>query len=222
MTPEERENERYRNGASNPISEEEHLMFKLLDEVGRNLRILDVGCGVGVLALKNMEAGHVVTGIDFSSVAVELAAANGVSAEVVDVDKAGLPFDPDSFDVVWAGDIVEHVFDPINLLEESKKVVTPQGSILFSVPNDITLKRRLKIAIKGISPQTEVYRNYRQTKHHTVFSFELLKYFISLLNPRKYTILGLYRSPFTGECKVLTSHILSSFFAQTLIVKCDF
>ena len=81
----------------------------------KSCKILDVGCGIGTIAKLLKDDGHDVTGIDFSSVAVNKAKQLGIHADVVDVDKEGLPFEDGEFDIVYAGDIVEHVFDPIDL-----------------------------------------------------------------------------------------------------------
>ena len=184
----------------------------------KSCKILDVGCGIGTIAKLLKDDGHDVTGIDFSSVAVNKAKQLGIHADVVDVDKEGLPFEDGEFDIVYAGDIVEHVFDPINLMKESVRVLAPSGQFVFSVPNDITLRRRIKIFVKGISPQTEVYREYIQCKHHTVFSMELLQYFISTTNMTDYKILGITKNPYFGSKHVIRNYLLSSLFARTFAV----
>lgn len=153
-------------------------MFSLLP-VSNKSNLLDVGCGVGTISLELQGRGFNVHGLDFSSIAVEKARERGVTADICDVDKDGLPFNDDSFDVVWAGDVVEHVFDPVFLLREMRRVIKPSGKILIKVPNDTHLLRRFYLFVTGESPQSGVYRRWGQCKHHTLFSLELLEYMLS-------------------------------------------
>jgi 2-polyprenyl-3-methyl-5-hydroxy-6-metoxy-1,4-benzoquinol methylase len=213
----DRENQRYNDGSINPIALEEEIMMSLLNKEGA--RILDIGCGIGTIGLLLKSKGHSVVGVDFSRVAIEKSNNSGLDAIEVDVDESGLPFEDEQFDVVWAGDIVEHVFDPIALLMEGVRTMKDDGIMLFSVPNDITLKRRLKICMYGISPQTEVYRGYGQCKHHTVMSYELLMYFISQSGLQAENILGIFKAPWKKESRVIESKVIARSFAQTFIVR---
>ena len=124
MKPEDRENQRYSSGTENPIGMEEQIMFSLLPDASKNFgrKLLDVGCGIGTISKELEQRGFMVTGIDFSPVAVEKCKARGIIAYLSDVDRDGLIFPNDVFDIVWAGDVIEHVFDPIYLLEEIGRV----------------------------------------------------------------------------------------------------
>jgi ubiquinone/menaquinone biosynthesis C-methylase UbiE len=76
-------------------------------------RILDVGCGDGrftVLIGKACKAKEVY-GVDISEKGVEMARKNGVKAFIVDVDEENLPFENNYFDAIYAGAIIEHLFD---------------------------------------------------------------------------------------------------------------
>jgi 2-polyprenyl-3-methyl-5-hydroxy-6-metoxy-1,4-benzoquinol methylase len=176
MRADEREDRRYAAGAQNRITRDERLMFSLLPPPPGHL--LDVGCGVGTIGLELQRRGFDVTGVDFSAVAVEKAVDAGLNAVHSDVDGDGLKFADATFDVVWMGDVLEHVFDPINLLREARRVLRPTGRLLVSTPNDLALPSRYDIGVRGRSPQSTVYRNREQCKHHTVFSWELLEYML--------------------------------------------
>jgi 2-polyprenyl-3-methyl-5-hydroxy-6-metoxy-1,4-benzoquinol methylase len=175
MRPEDRENQRYSAGAQNPIDLEEQLMFSLLPLPGKHSRrLLDVGCGIGAVSLELQKRGFQVTGIDFSEVAINRCLEKGLDAILSDVDRDGLKFPDGSFDVVWAGDVLEHVFDPIYLLEETARVLRDDGCLILSAPNAFNYYSRCRIFIVGESVQSGVYRRLRQSKHHTHFSWELL------------------------------------------------
>lgn len=108
------------------------------------MRILDVGCGPGWLAKALTDAGHSVVGIDRNE-------AEGASARMsrfVAADVAqGLPDDVGGdFDLVLAGDIIEHLVEPDTLLRDMAARVRPHGSVIISVPNIGHWYPRLRIA----------------------------------------------------------------------------
>ena len=218
MKPNERENLRYSAGAENPIDIEERIMFSLLPRIGKG-RLLDVGCGIGTISLELQKRGFEVYGIDFSSVAVEKARSKGINAVECDVDEAGFPFEDKHFDVVWGGDVVEHVFDPIFFLEETARVVKPTGKVLLSVPNGINLISRTYTFITGKSPQSGVYRRLGQCKHHTLFSLELLEYMLNKAGLSKYHISSILRMPKSNKKRYSKSRMLGALFGSVFIVE---
>jgi len=217
MKPHERENWRYSTGSDNTIGLEEKVMFSLLPK-SKGDRLLDVGCGVGTISLELQERGFEVYGIDFSSVAIEKAREKGINAIPCDADAEGIPFEDSHFDVVWAGDIVEHVFDPIFLLEEISRVLKPTGKVLISTPNDMNLHRRISIFASGKSPQSDVYRTLRQCKHHTVMSVELLEYMLTT-GGLSSSIGAIIRVPILVKPRYSNNKRLSTLFGRTLIVE---
>jgi len=177
MRAEDRENYRYAHGAQNPIAKEEELMFSLLPN-GNQKKLLDVGCGIGTITLELQKKGFQVTGIDFSEVAIDKCLQSGLDVILSDVDKDGLKFPDRSFDIVWAADIIEHVFDPMFLLDEINRVLKDDGLVIMSIPNNFPLIRRIKLCLSGKSVQSNIYRRMRQCKHHTFVSWELLKFML--------------------------------------------
>lgn len=217
MLPSQRENMRYANGAGNPIEEEEGVMFSLLPR--ESGRLLDIGCGVGSISLELQKKGFDVTGIDFSEVAIEKAKERGVSAHVVDVDKEGLSaFSDNHFDVVWAGDVVEHVFDPLFLFAEVKRVLKPTGVFLLTIPNDFDFQTRCKLFLSGKSIQSDVYRKLKQCKHHTFFSWELLEYMLAENHFSIIEYFSLYKSPITKKRNITTNMWVGKNFGNIFII----
>jgi len=217
MRAEERENHRYSKGAQNPIDKPEELMFSLLPN-GSQKKLLDIGCGIGTIALELQKRGFQVTGVDFSEVAIKKCRQQGLDAIVSDVDKDGLRFSDNSFDVVWAGDVIEHVFDPIFLFEETHRVLKNDGCFLMTVPNDFYLHKRWKIFLSGKSIQSGVYRKLRQCKHHTFFSWELLEF---RLNESKLSIdryPSIYGARRKKTRKVTSNKVIGRLFGRKFII----
>jgi len=216
MKPKERENLRYTAGTTNVIGLDERIMFSLLPSPPRKL--LDVGCGVGTITKELEKMGYDVEGLDFSEVAVQRSKEIGVRAVVCDVDAEGIPWPSETFDVVWCGDILEHLFDPISGLKEVYRVLKGEGVVLISTPNDLYVGTRLRFLL-GQSPQSAVYRRYGQCKHHTVMSKELLEYMLkcAMLNPISYY--GICHIPKVQVEFVTKVPIVASWLATTFIVK---
>ena len=183
MKPEERENERYAKEDFCPISQEEQIMFRLLERhrtrqntAHQNIRVLDLGCGSGRISKELVNLGYVVNGLDFSDEAVKKAGAKGVSAKRANLDE-GIPEEDAAFDVVWAGDIVEHVFDPIGLLRESHRVLKKGGIMLITIPSDVGLVSRITMLF-GVSHQEGMYMTSGFYKHHTFFTPRLIRFML--------------------------------------------
>jgi 2-polyprenyl-3-methyl-5-hydroxy-6-metoxy-1,4-benzoquinol methylase len=107
----------------------------LLTHVAAGQRVLDLGCGDGAFAAELLEAGCVVTMADVAGNAMQRARARAPGAEAVQlVEGALLPFAEDAFDVVWAGEVLEHVADVVGLLAEVRRVLRWGGMLLATTP----------------------------------------------------------------------------------------
>ena len=95
-------------------------------------RLLDVGCGGGLLAPH--VTGYTHVGVDLTASALEVAAAHGVDETVV-ADAAALPFADASFDVVVAGEVLEHVTDLEGTVREATRVLRPGGTLVTDTIN---------------------------------------------------------------------------------------
>ena len=106
-------------------------------------RVLDICCGPGV-QFAGGKGRFQFTGIDISREALAEAQTHGYHTVQHDLARP-LPFPPETFDVVVATDILEHMTDPLALLQEAKRVLRPQGRLILSVPNHFFLANRLRI-----------------------------------------------------------------------------
>ena len=104
-------------------------------------RILDVGCGVGILLTEAAAQGWEAYGVDVSGDCVETARRRGFSVFHGEVHEATFP--DNFFDVVCAVEVLEHVNDPAAVLREIHRVLRRGGVIWGTTPHASGLAARL-------------------------------------------------------------------------------
>jgi 2-polyprenyl-3-methyl-5-hydroxy-6-metoxy-1,4-benzoquinol methylase len=107
----------------------------LLEHVRAGERVLDVGCGEGHFAAELARAGAQVVGIDVAEVPLRRARGRHPELDLRLVAAEG-PWElaDASFDVVWAGEVIEHVADTAAWLSEVRRVLRSGGRLLVSTP----------------------------------------------------------------------------------------
>lgn len=118
----------------------------------KDRRVLEVGCGAGTDLVRFARGGAIVTGVDISSSAVELARQNfaqqGLQADLRVADGEQLPFPGDSFDLVYAHGVVQYTTDPATLVAECHRVLRPGGEAVFQAYNRISWLNALSKLMK--------------------------------------------------------------------------
>ena len=105
------------------------------------LRVLDVGCGGGILADSMARIGATVLGIDLATKALKVAQLHALEAqtegvEYLEISAEGLAAQqPGSFDVVTCMEMLEHVPDPAAVVKACCALVKPGGHVFFSTIN---------------------------------------------------------------------------------------
>lgn len=114
------------------------ILLRLLDRClsfppsSDGLRILDVGCGTGTM-LHHLERYGSVQGVDADLNAVRFCHERGVE-KVKHAPGEDLPLDEETFDVVTALDVLEHMKDDVAALSEFRRVLRPGGTLVLTVP----------------------------------------------------------------------------------------
>jgi 2-polyprenyl-6-hydroxyphenyl methylase/3-demethylubiquinone-9 3-methyltransferase len=117
------------------------------------LRVLDVGCGGGILADSMARRGAKVTGIDLATKALRVAQLHALETQTPGIEYREISAEamaieqPGQFDVVTCMEMLEHVPDPASVVRACAQLVRPGGWVFFS-----TINRNLKsfmLAIVG-------------------------------------------------------------------------
>lgn len=112
------------------------------DRIERAPRVLDVGCGEGQFADALARAGAEVLAVDVAGEAVRRARKRHPQLDIRLVEpEAALPLADAGFDVVWAGETIEHVADTAGWLSELRRVLRSGGVLLLSTPDHGPLSR---------------------------------------------------------------------------------
>lgn len=108
-----------------------------LDLTGHGRKVLELGCASGHVTTALKARGHRVTGVEIDPESAERARAIADAVITADLDREALPdliADRD-FDVVLMGDVLEHLRDPLTVLQEAAQLLQPEGFAVVSLPN---------------------------------------------------------------------------------------
>ena len=107
-------------------------------ESGQRARVLDFGCGDGVLSYFLWQAGYKVVGIDSSALGIQFAqennASRGSDAEFFLNSGYDTQFAEQEFDAVVCCDVIEHVQEPDKLISEIHRITRTDGTNIYSTP----------------------------------------------------------------------------------------
>ena len=113
-------------------------------------KVLDIGCGGGILAESMAKAGAQVTGLDMAQASLDVAKLHGLESGVkvsyhCETAEYFADAHPAEYDVVTCMEMLEHVPDPASVVKACATLVKPGGHVFFS-----TLNRNIKSYLMGI------------------------------------------------------------------------
>lgn len=132
-----------------------HLLLGVLRPYARrHEHLLDVGCASGYYSVRYAARGGRVTGVDVAEASVGLARRRAEAAGLQDRctfrtgDLRELPFPDETFDVVLATEVLEHIREQSQALAELTRVLRPGGTLVVSSPgvlDNVSTRRRVAL-----------------------------------------------------------------------------
>lgn len=127
------------------------VLLKICSSLGRQSRVLDVGCGNGSIAKHVVSTGCSLVGIDLSEYGIRIARENCPAGrfEVLPADARVLEnLHEEPFDAVYSLEVIEHLYDPRSFLAGCFAATKPGGTFVCSTPYHGYLKNLL-LAVMG-------------------------------------------------------------------------
>ena len=122
-----------------------------LDLVPRGTRrLLDVGCGSGGLSIRLKEKGIETVGVEKDKKLYSLAKEKLDAVILGDIENLKLNYPEGYFNCILYADILEHLIEPLNILEKHKIYLQKDGCVIASVPNVRYYKIILRLILSGV------------------------------------------------------------------------
>lgn len=129
-------------------------------------KILDVGCGGGILSESLAKAGAQVTGIDLAEKALQVARLHALESELT-INYQSISVETladqqgESFDAITCMEMLEHVPDPQSIIKSCARLLKPGGKLFLS-----TLNRNAKSFALGIVAAEYILNLVPRGTHH--------------------------------------------------------
>ncbi|MBK5276436.1 MAG: class I SAM-dependent methyltransferase [Desulfuromonadales bacterium] len=105
----------------------------LLPAIDQPRRLLEVGCGNGNMLKLMRELGWEVEGLEYDPKCKKLVEILGLRCSLGDIREQQYP--SESFNAIYAGNVIEHVFDPVSFVKECSRVLKTGGYFVVLTPN---------------------------------------------------------------------------------------
>ena len=189
---------------------------------------LDIGCGDGSLTvfLKQLIRAKEVKAIEIAEEGANKAEEKGIECYVLDLESQPLPFQNETFDFVFCGEVIEHLFDPDLLLEEIYRVLKPHGKCIITTPNLGAWYNRISLLL-GYQPYSvpASFKNYAAGKifgkssgagreHIRFFTLRALKVLLEAHKFRIKKVVGAYTKPFYAPFPFSFVYNMERFFSN--------
>lgn len=101
--------------------------------MNKGQRLIDIGCGRGEFLYNFKELGLIVNGIDCEEYSSNFL--KDIEIRYIDLEKASIPFDDETFDIVFSKSMIEHMHDPSNFLHEVHRILKTGGIAIIMTPD---------------------------------------------------------------------------------------
>ena len=135
--------------------------------VDKKNRLLDIGCGNGdFLAFAN-DLGWEVTGLDVDKGAVDTALSKGLNVKLGGIESLN---NDELFDMITLNHVIEHVYNPVELIQECYKYLNPGGKLWLETPNINSI---------GLNLYKEYWRGLEPPRHLMLYNIHTLSKLLS-------------------------------------------
>lgn len=191
--------------------------------VAEGVRVLDLGCGDGVMGQLLSPAGYAVTGVDVSHRALALAEPYYAGTQSFDLDSDATPEAwRGAFDAVVCMEVLEHIETPERNIARCFDACKPGGVAAFSFPNLFSLQNRLTF-LRGRWPKG--YCTYDPREHLQVFELKQFKRWVQQAGFKQLSVAVTPQLPRSGPMRRLMfasrhvfNHVTPSLWAMQLSV----
>lgn len=128
-----------------PGTHESFFNYFVQQSINTNLKILDVGAGHGAFTKRLHDCDYDISACDLFP---ENFRFDKIKCEKVDVTQ-GFPYPDDTFDLIIAIEVSEHITDHEVFFSELSRILKPNGQIYLSTPNISSLKSRVRFLLRG-------------------------------------------------------------------------
>lgn len=155
----------------------QELAAKAESLIGRKGRLIEPACGLGDFLIGAKNGGWEVRGIEMTQSYADRARANGLDIEVAPVDKS--EYLKEQYDAMFLLAMLEHLYEPLKMMELAYDALKPGGVIVINVPNELSsmVSRVGNIYIKSYGKDWTMSLSPTFSPFHVVgFSPKTLRY----------------------------------------------
>jgi len=148
-------------------------------DIKKGSRLLDIGCGRGEFLNGFKGMGLEVVGIDREE--SEFHANDKLEVKYVDIEKKALPFGDNAIDIVFSKSVMEHLFNPENLMRECYRVLKPGGRVIVMTPDWVSQTKiffddythRQPYTVRAVEEMLNVF-GFRQVKSELFYQLPII------------------------------------------------
>jgi SAM-dependent methyltransferase len=133
--------------------------LRLIARYKKTGSLLDIGCAAGGFLSFMRAKGWKVSGAEVSILASARARAKGL--DIFTGELCDAPFTPGTFDVISAGDVLEHMEDPLDFLRRARALLKEDGILYLALPCADSLYYKFFLRLARLN-----HRNYFVLPHH--------------------------------------------------------
>ncbi len=145
------------------VAKRKFLSVLVSNYAGGDKKMLDIGCGSGAVLDFFKAKGYQAEGVDMSEAALEYCDKKGLSVKQGRAEE--LLYSDNSFDIIIASDVLEHIDDTTSVLKEIKRILKPGGIFIVTVPahqflfsqHDIALHHVRRYSKKLLAQSLQTY-----------------------------------------------------------------